>query len=107
MAQFGSDALGVFDKKTISYTYENGWQFTNVFDGATRITDTDARGTLREHVEIRHIAAQTYCVGWTDDEMGPISQVIDLNARVLLAAVPIEGKIEMWTATITDFGDAS
>ena len=106
MSQFGSDALAVFDKKTISYTYENGWQFTNVFDGATRITDTEARGTLREHVEIRHIAGQTYYVGWTDEEMGPISQVIDLEAKVLLAAVPIEGKVEMWTASITAYGDA-
>lgn len=105
--QFGSDALDAFDGKTISYVYENEWAFTNVFDGATRITKVEGRGTLREHIEIRAVAPNTYFIAWIDDEMGAITQLVDLTARTLLASVPVDGKIEVWKATITAFGNAN
>jgi hypothetical protein len=38
---------------SLSYTYENnGWAFTNYFDGSIRITEMESRGTLREVVTI-------------------------------------------------------
>ncbi|MGH1346318.1 MAG: hypothetical protein ACRBN8_32425 [Nannocystales bacterium] len=104
--ELGRDALEVFNGKKLSYTYENGWAFTNVFDGSTRITEVEGRGTLRERVAIRYVAPQTYFITWTDDEMGPITQVIDLQARTLIAAVPVDGNIEVWTSTVTAFEDA-
>lgn len=104
--QFGSDALYTFNGKTISYVYENDWAFTNVFDGSTRITKVEGRGTLREHIEIRAVAPNTYFIAWVDEEMGPITQLVDLTAQTLLASVPVDGKVEVWKATITAFGDA-
>lgn len=104
--QFGEDALGVFNRKTFSYVYENDWAFTNVFDGATRISEVEGRGTLREQVEIRAVAPETYFIAWIDEEMGPITQLVDLAAKTLLASVPIEGKLEVWKGRITAFEGA-
>ncbi len=105
--QFGSDALHAFNGKTFSYVYENQWAFTNVFDGATRITEVEGRGTLREKVEVRAVAPNTYFIAWIDEEMGAITQLVDLAARTLLASVPVHGKLEVWKGTITAFGDAN
>lgn len=104
--QFGSDAVDAFNGKTISYVYENEWAFTNVFDSATRITKVEGRGTLHEQVEIRIVAPDTYFIAWIDEEMGAITQLVDLAARTLLASVPVDGKLEVWKGTITAFGDA-
>ena len=105
--KFGSDALNVFDGKSFSYVYENDWAFTNVFEGATRISVVEGRGTLREHVEIRRVGPDAYFIAWIDDEMGALTQLVDLAAKTLLVSVPIEGKIEVWTGTITAFDDAN
>lgn len=100
---FGADALAVFDGMTLSYVYENDWAFTNVFEGATRITEVEGRGTLREHVEIRRVAADSYFIAWVDDEMGPITQLVDLAAKTLLVSVLMDGKTEIWRGTITAY----
>ncbi|MEM6294187.1 MAG: hypothetical protein AAGA54_23105 [Myxococcota bacterium] len=102
----GRSAVSVFDGKTLSYTYENDWVFTNVFDGTTRISEVEGRGTLRETVDIRRIGAHTYFIAWIDDEMGPLSQVIDLESRTLMAAVPVDGVNQVWVGTVTDFAEA-
>ena len=101
----GRSAVDVFDGKTLSYTYENDWAFTNVFDGTTRVSEVEGRGTLRETVDIRRIGTHTYYIAWIDDEMGPLSQVVDLETRTLMAAVPIDGVNQVWLGTITAFGE--
>lgn len=103
---FGANALDVFNGKKLSYTYENDWAFTNRFDGSTRITEVEGRGTLHEQIEIRWVSADKYYIAWIDEEMGPITQLVDLAAKTLLVSLSMEGKIEVWKGTITAFGSA-
>jgi hypothetical protein len=65
---------------SLSYTYENnGWAFTNYFDGSIRITEMESRGTLREVVTIDELRDDIYLITWADEEMGPITQVVDFT----------------------------
>ena len=99
-----SDALSHFDKKSLSYTYENnGWEFTNYFQGNLRISEMESRGTLRENVAIEELRDGIYVIAWEDAEMGPITQIVDFPKELILAAVPWEGKVEIWPAKITAF----
>lgn len=99
-----TDALSRFDQMSLSYTYENnGWSFTNYFDGSIRISELESRGTLRETVTIEELRDDVYMIAWVDEEMGPISQVVDLSMQRILAAVPWEGSVEIWPAKISAF----
>ncbi len=82
-----SDPIDRFDGRTISYTYDNGWSFTNTFDGHIR-RSTVPRGDLEEHVEIVEIRPHVYFLSWIDDEMGLLAQIIDIETGTVLAAVP-------------------
>ena len=85
----GRDPVSAFDGKTISYTYDNGWSFTNTFEGHLRISDVP-RGHLREHVEMAELRPGLFFVSWIDDEMGLIAQIIDLETGTVLAAIPTD-----------------
>ena len=99
-----TDALSYFDQMSLSYTYENnGWSFTNFFDGHIRISEMESRGTLRETVTIEELRDEIYVITWEDEEMGPITQIVDFPNQRMLAAVPWEGKVEIWPAKITAF----
>lgn len=103
-----TDAESHFNKKSFSYTYENnGWSFTNYFEGNIRISEMESRGTLRENVNIEELRDGIYVIAWEDEEMGPITQIIDFSKQQILAAVPWEGKVEIWPAKITAFIDDS
>lgn len=102
-AVVGTNAIDVFDGKTLSYTYGNGKQFTNTFEGNIR-TSVVKRGTLHETVVAQHLGEDRYLMVWEDDNMGMVVQVIDLRARTVRAAVPIPGGPQVWTANITAFG---
>ena len=101
-----SDSIARFDGKTISYTYDNGWDFTNNFEGNVRVTQSPRRGELREQVQIQELRPDVFLVSWIDAEMGLIAQIIDLENRTLLATIPSEdepGTTEIITATISSF----
>lgn len=99
-----TDATARFDQMSLSYTYENnGWSFTNFFEGNTRISEMASRGTLRETVSIEALRDEVYVIAWEDEEMGTITQVVDLPEQRILAAVPWDGKVEIWPAKITVF----
>lgn len=83
--------VSAFDGKTISYTYENGWSFTNSFEGNLRISDVP-RGILREQVEVAELRTGLYFISWIDDEMGLLAQIIDLDTNTVIAAIPVEGE---------------
>ncbi len=101
-----TNAIEDFDGKTISYSYTNGWSFTNTFDGALRHSSVP-RGELYEQVEIRQLRDGLYFVSWIDDEMGLLAQIIDFEKRIVLAAVPAEGKpkSEILVGELTDPAD--
>jgi phenolic acid decarboxylase len=101
-----SDGIASFDKTTISYTYDNGWSFTNTFDGHLRISHVP-RGELREHVEITKLRDGLFFVSWIDDEMGLLSQIIDFETDTVLAAIPVDGepRTQILTGQITDRGE--
>lgn len=103
MAQ--SDPIASFDKKTISYTYDNGWSFTNTFDGHTRISVVPRRGELREHVEMRQLRPGLFFASWIDGEMGLLAQIIDIENGTVLAAIPADNDkgTEIISATVTSF----
>lgn len=86
-----ADPIASFDQKTISYTYDNGWSFTNRFEGHTRVSVVPRRGELREHVEMRELRPGLFLASWIDDEMGLLAQIIDLENGTVLAAIPVEG----------------
>ena len=86
-----SDALAQFDGRTISYTYDNGWSFTNTFKGDVRYSSVP-RGDLEEIVDIALLREDLYLISWIDDEMGLLSQIIDFQANTVLAAIPVEGE---------------
>ncbi len=84
-----SDAISVFDGKSISYTYDNGWSFTNQFEGNLRISHVP-RGELREQVEIEQLREGLFFISWVDDEMGLLTQIIDFENNTVLAAIPTD-----------------
>lgn len=102
-----NDPIDYFNQKTLSYTYENGWSFSNFFDGLTRITEVASRGVLHETMSMRAVEDEVFIVAWRDEEMGPISQLIDMRKRELYASVLWEGEMQIWKAEITAFNDAS
>lgn len=83
------DPISVFDGKSISYAYDNGWSFTNEFEGHLRVTHAP-RGVLREHVEIVQLRENLYFLSWVDDEMGLLAQTLDLEAGLVCAAIPAD-----------------
>lgn len=99
------DPIATFDGRTISYTYDNGWSFTNTFDGHLRVSHVP-RGELREHVEVVQLRDGLYFVSWVDDEMGLLAQIIDLDNDTVLAAVPTDNAHDtrILTGRLTDRG---
>jgi hypothetical protein len=98
------NAISRFDKKTFSYTYSNnGWSFTNFFDGNLRISELEKRGTLRETVTVSEISQDIFVITWEDEEMGPITQVVDFKQNIIIAALKWEGEMEIWPGVITEF----
>ena len=101
-----SDPITRFDGKTISYTYDNGWDFSNTFEGNIRITDSPRRGELREPVQIRELRPDLFLVSWIDGEMGMLAQIIDLENGTVLATIPSEEEpdnTEIIRAAISSF----
>ena len=96
-------AIDVFDGRTFSYVYENGWDFTNYFEGDLRISNVEGRGELRETVVVTHAGPDLCYIAWEDAEMGLISQVVDLANRTGQASVLIDGNVAIWPGTITAF----
>jgi hypothetical protein len=99
------DPIASFDKKTISYTYDNEWSFTNTFESHTRISVVPRRGLLREHVEMRELRPGLFLASWIDNEMGPLAQIIDLENGTVLAAIPVDNDdgTQIIGGTITSF----
>ena len=100
------DPIARFAGKTISYTYDNGWAFTNKFEGNIRVTESPRRGELREPVQIRELRPNVINVSWIDGEMGLLAQVIDLENGTVLATIPSEDEpntTEIISATISSF----
>lgn len=100
------DPIGVFDGTTISYTYDNGWSFTNTFEGHLRLSSVP-RGELREHVEIARLRDDLYLLTWVDDEMGLLAQTIDLASGTILATIPSDaaGGTEILVGRLTETAD--
>ena len=101
-----TDPIVRFDGRTISYTYDNGWDFSNTFEGDVRVTQSPRRGELREPVQIRELRPDVFLVSWVDGEMGLLAQVIDLENRTVLATIPSEddpNRTEIIKATISSF----
>lgn len=97
------DAIADFDGKTISYTYENGWSFTNRFEGNVRHSSVP-RGELHEIVEATRLRDDLYLLTWIDDEMGLLAQIVDFETNTVLAAIPVEGepRTETLVGQLTD-----
>lgn len=101
-----SDPIDRFDGKSISYTYDNGWDFTNTFEGNIRVTMSPRRGELREPIQIRELRPDVFLISWIDGEMGMLAQIIDLENGTVMATIPSEvepNKSEIITATISSF----
>lgn len=98
-----TDPIAAFDGRTISYAYDNGWSFTNTFDGHLRHSSVP-RGDLLEHVEIAKIRDGIHLVSWVDDGMGLVAQVIDERSGLVLAAIPTsdESGIEILRGRLID-----
>lgn len=98
-----TNAISDFDGTTISYTYENGWTFTNTFDGNDRQSNVP-RGGLHEHVEMVRLRDGLYFASWIDDEWGLLAQIIDFTTQTVLAAVPLDGspRTEILVGTLAD-----
>ena len=75
------------------------------FDGHLPISEVPVRGELREHIEMVELRPGLSLASWIDDEMGLLAQIIDLDNRTVLAAIPAEGEqgTEMIRATITAY----
>jgi len=99
------DPISVFDGKTIGYTYDNGWSFTNTFDGHLR-TSQVPRGLLQEHVEMVQLRDGLFFASWVDDEMGLLAQIIDVQNETVLAAIPVadERGTQIITGRLTETG---
>ena len=101
-----TDPIARFDGKTISYTYDNGWDFTNTFEGNIRVTASPRRGELREPVQIRELRSDVFLVSWIEGEMGLLAQIIDLENGTVLATIPSEDEpntTEIISAAISSF----
>ena len=101
-----SDPIARFDGKSISYTYDNGWDFTNTFEGNIRVTMSPRRGELREPIQIRELRPDVFLISWVDAEMGMLAQIIDLENGTVMATIPSEdepNKTEIISATISSF----
>ncbi len=101
-----SDPIARFDGKTISYTYDNGWDFSNTFEGNIRVTVSPRRGELREPVQIRELRPDVFLISWIDAEMGLLAQIIDLPNGTIFASIPSEEdprRTEIISATISSF----
>ncbi len=101
-----SDPIARFDGKTLSYTYDNGWDFSNSFEGNIRITMSPRRGELREPVQMRELRPDVFLVSWIDAEMGMLAQIIDLENGTVLATIPSEDEpntTEIISAAISSF----
>lgn len=100
------DPIASFHEKTISYTYDNGWSFTNTFDRHTRISEVPGRGVLREQIEMAELRPNLYFASWIDDEMGLIAQIIDLENGTILAAIPADDdSTQILSGTLTKIED--
>lgn len=100
-----TNPIEYFNGKRFSYVYDNGWEFTNLFEGTLRISVVEGRGELRERMSFAHLGERRFFIAWEDEEMGPISQVVDFSTNTLWAALKWEGQVEVWRATITAFED--
>ncbi len=101
-----SDPIARFDGKSISYTYDNGWDFTNTFEGHIRVTISPRRGELREPIQIRELRPDVFLISWIDAEMGMLAQIIDLENGTVMATIPSEDQpnsSEIITAAISSF----
>ena len=100
------DPITVFDGTSLSYTYDNGWSFTNSFEGHLRVTEAP-RGVLREHIEVNKLRDDLYFISWVDDEMGLIGQVIDFENQTVIASIPVEGELrtQHLVGRLTDDGE--
>lgn len=96
------NAIADFDGTTVRYTYDNGWEFTNRFEGNVRHSSVP-RGELSEFVEMVRLRDGLFLVSWIDDEMGLLAQILDFENNTVLAAIPVEGelKTEILTGTLT------
>ena len=101
-----SDPIANFDQKTISYTYDNGWSFTNTFAGHLRISEVEGRGELRERIEMVELRPGLFFASWIDDEMGLLAQTIDVTNGQVYAAIPADGDAgtEILRGTLTAGG---
>lgn len=99
-----TDPIAEFDRRTISYTYTNGWSFTNTFDGHLRLSDVPGRGQLREQIEMVELRPGLFFASWIDEEMGLLAQIIDLPNRSVLAAIPVDDErgTEILQGELTD-----
>ncbi len=85
------NAISDFDGKTISYTYDNGWSFTNTFEGNMRHSSVP-RGELQEYTEMVRLREGLYLASWIDDEWGLLAQIIDFENKTVLAVTPMDGE---------------
>ncbi len=90
------EAVADLDGKTISYTYDNGWSFTNKFVGNIRHSSVP-RGELEEQVEVTRLRENLYLVSWVDDEWGLLAQILDFETKTVLAATPVDGELRTET----------
>ena len=100
------DPIVRFDGMSISYTYDNGWDFTNTFEGNIRVTISPRRGELREAIQIRELRPDVFLISWIDGEMGMLAQIIDLENGTVMATIPSEDQpdqSQIITATISSF----
>lgn len=99
--QTDTEALAVFDGKSLSYTYENGMEVTNTFDGADRKTFFGE--DLIEQVTVKNVAADTYYIIWEDAERGLATQTVNLDTKVVHTAITMDGTPMIFNGTITSF----
>jgi len=97
------NAVDHFNGKKFSYVYDNGWEFTNFFQGNLRVSEMEKRGVLRETVEIASVGMDCFVIAWVDEEMGPITQYVDFSKKELLCTVFYEEKMQIWKGKVTEF----
>jgi hypothetical protein len=101
------DPISAFGGKTISDTYDNGWSFTNTFDGHLR-TSQVPRGLFQQHVEMDQLRDGLFFASWVDDEMGLLAQIIDFETETVFAAIPVDDQrgTEILVGRLTDPGSS-
>jgi len=100
--QSNTEALAVFDGKSLSYTYDNGMSITNAFDGADRSTDMGGT-TLVEVVTVMNVAPDTYYIVWEDAERGLSTQTVNFATKDVHTAITMDGNITVMSGSVTDF----